>query len=410
MADIFISWSSPDAEIVRPVIRRLEQHGLDVEHFEADSDAGNIEQSVQGYIERARLMVMFVSEETNERDWLKRETEWAAYRQNQQRNNSEPVLKMIPVLIGNVELARLNAFLARNQDQKRLTIPAPARHTVNAADTGYVQPAERMAAGSISEVALQNIVLRISDTLNLPKPIVIPTILLAMNDAEATIHLRNPEKYQKISRLCAAAGMPPFPDALEALLSRYKDTADNFTPFPGEPPLKEIVETALEPINASRRKDQPRHWLWWCRDAVIRPENPDYDNAVQRISRGASLVILDSISADFAPVRDMYTSVVGLQAATHQSLLWVPPFTHHTAGCCKHIEDLLQTPPRLRQEYMRWGCSGPEPHILLDIATAPSLRSWLHSALRAIASDTVIAGAASESIRENKKGPAVIPL
>jgi hypothetical protein len=410
MADIFISWSSPDAKIVRPVIRRLKQHGLDVEEFEADSDAGSIEQSVQGYIERARLMVMFVSEETNERDWLKRETEWAAFRQNQQKNNNQPVLKMIPVLIGNVELAKLNTFLAKNEDQKRLTIPAPAGHAVNAAATGDVQPAEPLAAGAISEAALQNIVLRISDTLNLPKPIVIPTILLAMNDAEAKKHLKDPEKCLKISHLCAAAGMPPFPHALGALQSRYKDTAEKFSPFPGEPPLKEIVEAALEPINMARPNDQPRLWLWWCRDALIGPENPDYDNAVQRISRGASLVILDSISAEFAPVREMYNAVVGLQAATHQALLWVPPFTHHTAALRKHIEDLLQTPPRLRQEYLRWGCSGPEPHILLDIATAPSLRSWLYGALRAIASEPLFAAAASESVREVKKGPSGLPL
>jgi hypothetical protein len=410
MADIFISWSSPDAQIVRPVIQRLRQHGLDVLDFEADLDAGSIGQSVQEYIEKARLMVMFVSEETNERAWLKRETEWAAYRQNQQMNNNQRVLKMIPVLIGNVNLEKLNAFLAKNEDQKRLRIPAAVRHAVNAAESDNVQPAERLTTGAISETTLQNIVVRISATLNLPKPIVIPTILLAMNYEEATMHLSSPEKYQKISRLCSAAGMPPFPDALGALLSRYKDTAEKFSPFPGEQPLKEIVEAALEPINTARAQNQQRLWLWWCRDALIGPEHPDYDNAVQRISRGASLVILDSISADFAPVRDMYTAVVGLQAATHQALLWVPPFTHHTADFRKHIEDLLLTPPRLRQEYLRWGSNGPEPHILLDIATAPSLRSWLYGAFRAISNETLFAAAASESVRENKRGPAAIPL
>jgi TIR domain len=168
MADIFISWSSPDKEIVLPVIRRLERHGLDVTQFEADPDAGSIEQSVQAYIENARLMVMFVSEKTNERDWLKREAEWAAYRQTEQRRKIEPVLKMIPILIGNVDLDKLNVFLAKNQDQKRLTVPPPSPQAVNAAATGDVQPAEPLAPGAISEAALQNIVLRICDTLDLP--------------------------------------------------------------------------------------------------------------------------------------------------------------------------------------------------------------------------------------------------
>jgi hypothetical protein len=131
---------------------------------------------------------------------------------------------------------------------------------------------------------------------------------------------------------------------------------------------------------------------------LIGPEHPDYDHVVERITFGPSLVILDSISAEFAPVREMYRSIVGLQTLpARQALLWVPPFTHHTAAFRNHIEDLLRTPPRLRQEYLRWGSSGPEPHILLDIATAPSLRSWLYGALRAISSEPLFATAASES-------------
>lgn len=408
-SDIFISWSSPDAEIVLPVIRRLEQHGLDLVQFEADPDAGSIEQSVQGYIEEAHLMVMFVSEKSNERDWLKREAEWAAYRQTEQRRKNWPVLKMIPVLVGNVDLTKLNAFLAKNEDQKRLKVPPPASQAVNAVDTGDVQPAEALAAGAISEAALQNIVLRICDTLGQPKPIVIPTILLAMTRAQAEKHL-NEEEYKKIADLCTAAGMEPFPKALDRLLLRYKDTADNFSPFPGEPPLKAIVEAALQPINDVKEPGQPRLWLWWCRDALC-GSGPDYDYAVEKISKGGSLVILDSISAEFGPVREQYVNVVQIDTGARQALLWVPPFTHHTAAFQKHIKQLLERPPRLKQEYQRWeSISSADPHILLDIATAPSLRSWLHAALRAIGSTPVAARAASESVRENKRGPLASPF
>lgn len=67
-------------------------------------------------------------------------------------------------------------------------------------------------------------------------------------------------------------------------------------------------------------------------------------------------------------------------------------------------------PPKLKQEYTRWeSINGPDPHILLDVATAPSLRLWLQSALRAIASAPVVAWAASESVSKNKKGPAASP-
>jgi hypothetical protein len=411
MADIFISWSSPDAEIVLPVIRRLERHGLDLEQFEADSDAGSIEQSVQGYIEKARLMVMFVSEKTNERDWLKQEAAWAAYRQAEQKRKNWPVLKMIPVLMGNVELTKLNAFLAKNEDQKRLTVPPPAQQVVNAAATGDVQPAERLAAGAISEAALQNIVLRICDTLDLPKPIVIPIILLAMTRAEAKRHLNDPREYAKIADLCTAAGMEPLPKALCRLLPRYKENADKFSPFPGEPPLKEIVETALKPINDARPKDQPLLWPWWCRDALFGPLGSDYDHAVEKIGQGPSFLILDSISAEFDTVRNQYRDVVGLDARGRQVLLWVPPFTIHTATFRKYIEKLLERPPRLRQEFLRWGrFSGSGPHSFLDIATTPSLLSWLYDALRAIASEPVVAAVASESVREDKRGPSGLPL
>jgi hypothetical protein len=410
MADIFISWSSPDAEIVLPVIRRLKQNGLDLVQFEADPDAGSIEQSVQRYIEEACLMVMFVSEKSNERDWLKRESEWAAYRQaEQKRKNLLPILKMIPVLIGDVDLTKLNAFLAKNEDQKRLKVPPPAPQAVNAVDTGEVQPAEALAAGAISEAALQNIVLRICDTLGQPKPIVIPTILLAMTRAQAEEHLDEHE-YKKIADLCTAAGMEPFPKALERLLLRYKDTADDFSPFPGEPSLKKIVEAALQPINDAKGPEQPRLWLWWCRDALC-GSGPDYDYAVEKISKGGSLVILDSISAEFAPVREQYLNVVQIDTGGRQALLWVPPFTHHTAAFQKYIKQLLEKPPRLKQEYQRWeSISSSDPRILLDIATAPSLRSWLYAALRAIGSTPAAVRAASESVRENKRGPLASPF
>ena len=125
---------------------------------------------------------------------------------------------------------------------------------------------------------------------------------------------------------------------------------------------------------------------------------------------GASLVILDSISVEFGPVREQYKDVVGLDTRTRQALLWVPPFTHHTAAFQKHIKELLEKPPRLKQEYQRWeSISGPDPHILLDIATAPSLRSWLYGALRAIVSEPIAAWTASESVREVKKGPPSSP-
>lgn len=220
---------------------------------------------------------------------MKQEAAWAAYRQaEQKRKNWTPVLKMIPILIGEVDLTKLNAFLAKNEDQKRLTVPPPAQQVVNAADADSVQPAERLAVGAISEAALQNIVLRICDTLYLPKPIVIPTILLAMTRAEAKQHLRDPREYAKIAVLCTAAGMEPYPKSLCRLLSRYKDRVDNFSPFPGEAPLKEIVEATLKSINDLRPKDQPRLWLWWCRDALA-GSGPDYDHAVERISMGLLL-------------------------------------------------------------------------------------------------------------------------
>ena len=391
MAEIFISWSSKDADIVLPVIRRLENHGLDVMQFMADLDAGNITDAVQGYVEDARLMVMFVSEQTNEAPWLKRETEWAAYRQTEQRRKELfPILKMIPVLIGNVDLGKLNYFLEKNDDQKRLKVPAPAANAVNAAEAGDVQPAEAVAAGVLSEAALQNLVLRICDTLNRPKPLVIPTLLLAMSHAQAAAHLSTPGEQDKLRNLCAAAGMDPFPGLTAMLLGRYGADADAFRPFPDRSPLKEIVDAALKPINDERDESQPRLWLWWCRDALLGPPGVERDFVMDRIGRGSSLLILDSISASHPVVQQQYSDATGVDTGQRQSLLWVPPFTSHTSAFETLIESLLQNPPRLRQEYLRWGEKGREPHPFLDLATPRSLRSWIFGALRAIADEPAV--------------------
>ena len=168
--------------------------------------------------------------------------------------------------------------------------------------------------------------------LKLPAPIVVPAAFLAMNQEQARALLETAEVTAALFTLCGAVGMEPFPRLKEALLRRYGKTAEEFSPFPGGT-LKDIVQDTIAETNNARNSgpDKTRLWVWWCTDALLDGTHRDFGLASQLWERGPSIAIVDSISVLHLMIYKQFTDLPDPREAASSALLWVPPYTLHTA-------------------------------------------------------------------------------
>jgi hypothetical protein len=97
----------------------------------------------------------------------------------------------------------------------------------------------QVSDGAFSEASLRDLVTRIHNSIELPPPIAIPAVLLAMNLEQATYHFEIAENQVTLSRLCNRMGMATFPDLRQELLKRYGATPDDFCPFEENERVKE---------------------------------------------------------------------------------------------------------------------------------------------------------------------------
>src|SRR5262249_44243114 len=100
-----------------------------------------------------------------------------------------------------------------------------------------------------------------------------------------------------LSALCATVGMRPFPELRDSLLLRYGAEAEDFCPFP-ETTIKEIVEETIGETNRARvnSNDSTPLWIWWCTEALLDGDHPDFDLASELWESSPSIAIVDSIS------------------------------------------------------------------------------------------------------------------
>jgi hypothetical protein len=80
MADIFISWGSPDSTLVKLLRDRLRDIGLDVWEYSEDMDAGDaIQNRVMKTIEKSRIAIFCLSDVALQREWVKSEIAACAF-------------------------------------------------------------------------------------------------------------------------------------------------------------------------------------------------------------------------------------------------------------------------------------------------------------------------------------------
>jgi hypothetical protein len=345
--DIFISHGSPDQDLVLPVIRRLRQFGFDIREYQSGMPPGiEISSWILESIQASRLAILLVSAKSLNREWLATEIDWCWGRFKAGQ------LHIVPVLVGSLSREQTHHLL-RNSELRFYTL----------------------GSGQDYELELTQLVDGVRTILGQAAPNVVPAALLAMNSEQYRDLVKVDAHHKLLSPLCEKLGMGSFPPLGELLRTRYGESAEDFSPFPGTR-LVEIIHRTLESSNRARRlaKRSPI-WLRWCTTELFE------DDSVRDLwMSGPSLLVVDSISVLCKAVADRF---LALPAAIHpasSALLWVPPYTTHTAGLEVIMEQSLQTLKPLLDKFRRWERESTEPFLAFDIGTPATLRRWLYRA------------------------------
>ena len=360
MAQVFISWNIADAAFVKRLADRLGQEGFTVDEYSRDPTGGSIRRNVQRYIESAELALVCLSAAAANSDWVHQEVAWCDF---QYMKSGLP--EIIPLILDkpNVPEAQWPPKLVDN-DVRKFVLPAVP-----------------------DDADLDRILDTISKTLRGEVRRVIPAVLLAFNQEEARVELAKPETRALLEPLCQSVGIDWDRGGKELILNRYGATAEDFAPFPpgGAPPvtIKDLVQQALQVANRERTRTakKPPLGIWWCTEEISNNQDPDYGRAAKLWQTGSSILIIDSISLldRKSPLADRFLDLPDPNNAATSALLWVPPYTFHTALLEQTTERALRPLNRLFQKFNRWNTETSPPYLAFDIGTRPTLRHWLHA-------------------------------
>ena len=355
MADVFISWSSGDKDLVEPLRDALKNAGLSVNEYSEDPTPGDIRANVRRYVDEARLVIFVFSETSVAKPWMQTEVDWVYY-----RRAKENYPEVIPLLVGEVAEASLHHFIQKDALRRKFKVPVGPLCVTD-------------------ELQLKATVL---STLDLPIPLVVPAAFFAMNKQQAEALLASPKVKDLLSELCGTVGMKPFPELKEALLRRYGETAEDFAPFP-EKTLKVVVQETIAEINKARvsNVDPTQLWIWWCTEALLDiTDHHYYEDSWRLWKRGPSIAVVDSISVLDQSVYNNFLSLPQPDHAASSALLWVPPYTLHTAQLEQVTENTFKQLNRLFQQFKTWGSESGGAYLAFDIGTRPTLRRWIYQA------------------------------
>jgi hypothetical protein len=141
-------------------------------------------------------------------------------------------------------------------------------------------------------------------------------------------------------------------------------------------------------------------WIWWCTEALLAAAHPDFNLASQLWKRGPSIAVVDSISIFDETIEKSFLGLPDPDQAASSALLWVPPYTLHTAQLEGLTEEALKKLLRLFNRFKAFQSESGGAYLAFDIGTRPTLRRWIHQAFVNVTSRPVPQASSVAAMRE----------
>lgn len=344
---IFLSWGSPDAAEVIPLRDQLQNAGYVLSEYTQEPIFGDtIQHGVAERIRGAKAAIFCFSDQTADRPWIEDELTMAygAF--------GGDITKMLPVWIG----------------------PHPQNRRPSIVRKYSLGVLDLFGNREISLVSLKR---KVAELLNASPPIAIPAALMAMNatQCEALIAALQADANRGTTfrALCNTLGMGA--DVLADWRQRYRTTREQFAPY-GDVSLATVVDEAVAAANTERVKNRklPLAIQWVHDDLAGRTQSRDRMRDWWEETR--PLLVIDSISTLSAEIREEIANLPNFSGA---SILWIPPYTRHTAATEQALRDSVVAVPRLGDTFRKWERSEARPGAV-DCGTSLSARLWMQRA------------------------------
>jgi hypothetical protein len=375
---VFVSWGSPDAAEVRPLVERLKRLGIAVWEYSEDMPAGaRIQEQVMDVINDVRVALVCFSDATARRPWIETEVAWAI---QAQRNGNQPLQHVIPVWVG------------PHPDNLRPTLIEQMQYVV-------------LDVSDASDAAYTRLVNDVAGKLGAEAPIIVPAALYAMTAAQSTQLFDGWKAVAPppaLHAMCSLLGMGGPPPLYDLLLKRYGVQAEDLTPFASQEPITETIGTIVASVNKQRAADERNPlYLRWVHRALSGEQGMDAQGeARDQWLQGDSLLIVDSIST-LHP--DINRELQGLPELTQTAVVWLPPYTQHMVQVEPELARTVAFVGRLGDEFRRLE-QRPERAVTFDAGTPLAVRLWLRRTLAAFSDEPVPQADLIRSIQNDTAG------
>lgn len=342
MAQVFLSWGSPNLKEMEALSSALTRAGVSVwqsKHgMEAADDPHDV---VVQEIEQADIAVFLLSEAVIDRPWVRDELAWCFA-----KTRRDPQFQLLPFFVG----------------------PRPTQWPTIIQSTN-------MNVGDISALdddALNRAVALVRRYLHLPEPIIVPAALFAMTTPQFD-HERSRGSWRHADSLCEKLGMSgPLVERL--LRGRYAETVDAFCPFGDGRTLKELVGRMTVLANKQKAAEDPPVLLRWCTADELQNSRE-----VKKLwSSQTSLLFVDSVSLEVESIRNAVANLPFPRELTRSALVWIPPYSGHTATLEDSILASLDRVNWLQQAFVSFtDVADVDRAVAFDLLTPSGLNHWL---------------------------------
>lgn len=377
---VFLSWTSPDKDIVTPLRDRLYGAGIGVWEYTEEMHAGDdIPDRIMAEIDDSELAVICLSDAAAKRKWLVSEIAWC------RRAQKEGTLKAIlPVKVGTLS----------DEVRDELLLP-PESYTFD------------MTNAEKAEDAVLRLVNDILRRLGRDGPIVVPAALFTLTADEYGALAKTPAALDVLSDVCLATGMAAPPQLLIDLAERYGKTVEEFTPFAAGVPLMRAVRDVEQSINERRAGKQRPIFIRWCHQEFTKP-GEQQDAAIRELWRTrSSLLIVDAVAMLLQRVKQNLLDLPQLTDRSQSAWIWLPPYTRRT-GALPAMMKLSARIANFIDPFDDWSKAQADYPVAFDIGTDVSLRQWLQRTFRDVAGGRVNKQRA-ERVKQSQPNVAIGP-